>query len=464
MTDTIRSLTPVVWSQPLPQDTLRSFTPVVWAFSPGQGKIRQAPVHVLMPVPGKGLIRQVAAHVLMPNRKLPNAGGAQAILNLVNSEAKQVFTTSQISIGAPAASTAVPNTNTVIEVSALAGSGYSGEVNLYYSRINVANVFASTQFLLPAITSATTKSALIPAINTAYGTYLVPTDIVDGPVPAGTTSITLTIAAGSYVYIPGTQVTLMNTKALTSAITTTALNGFQNVRNNIVDPSLSGSVINVTALGGFANYAGVGPVVSRTVMLMHFDGTTPAAVATDTQGHPFTVHGVAGTHQTDTVKFGNGSYWGNASGAYFSTPDAPNLHLTNDLTIEFWLWFSVASGAVVSKGNAKVHYNTTSHQMEVIGDSGAVILAGTVPNATPWFAVAVVKKGNTWTMYSNGTAVATATSSDTFGVNTSQLVIGNDAATSFASEIVGYVDELRISGIARYTANYTPATTAFTPD
>jgi hypothetical protein len=75
----------------------------------------------------------------------------------------------------------------------------------------------------------------------------------------------------------------------------------------------------------------------------------------------------------------------------------------------------------------------------------------------------VVRNSNTWTLYVNGVSEATATFSGSLdGTATPRIGIGRANATGTSA--AGYIDELRISKTARYTANFTPSTTAFQHD
>lgn len=466
MTAILRNLTPVVWSQARLYDVLRNLTPVVWTQPPGSGAIRSAQGSVLMMTPPGSMVRQVTGSVLQPARKLPTLAASAAILALVNSEAKSPFTSSQISIGEPAASNAVAFANTTVVVTALPGSGYLGTCNLYYSRIPVSSVFVTTtQWLLGSITTATTLSALLPQINTLYGTYLDVTDIVDQPVPVGTTKLTITIAATSYVYQPGTQVQLENTVALTTAIATTALNGFQDARGNLVDPSLA-SVLTVTALGGFANAQGVGPsVFNNTVALFHFDGANGSQVIKEESGQVVTVNGSAAL-STAQSKFGGSSLLTNAANAYVSIADSPSLQFTTDMTIEYWQYL-LADGSdqvSVSKGEAfiEIYFSALQARADIASVSNLFNgLTGLALNQ--WQHIALVRKGstNTYYIFINGALIASVVSALPWGtVAGSPFCIGGHSGGTFT----GMIDELRISKIARYTASFTPQTAPFLPD
>jgi len=77
-----------------------------------------------------------------------------------------------------------------------------------------------------------------------------------------------------------------------------------------------------------------------------------------------------------------------------------------------------------------------------------------------WIHFALVRSGTTTVLYINGTALITLTS-DSTNYNTPFIGLGAIYdATSYP--LGGYIDDLRISkGFARYTANFTAPTAAF---
>ena len=86
-------------------------------------------------------------------------------------------------------------------------------------------------------------------------------------------------------------------------------------------------------------------------------------------------------------------------------------------------------------------------------------------NNYDWNHVAVVRNGTSWVIYINGVSRASRTGSDTLVDWSYPLRIGtlwNSSAP--AREWKGYLNEIRISNVARYTAAFTPPTEQFTSD
>jgi hypothetical protein len=84
--------------------------------------------------------------------------------------------------------------------------------------------------------------------------------------------------------------------------------------------------------------------------------------------------------------------------------------------------------------------------------------SGDFPVANTWYHFAIVRNGTTTTLYKNGTSYLSLT--DTANYTTPYIVIGNAYQTS-RNGVIGYMDDFRVtSGLARYTANFTPPTAA----
>jgi hypothetical protein len=436
---TNRAVQAVLITKDQPAITSRSAQAIVITQDPAVAQIRNVRGYALTTPSHAGQVRNVRGYVLSSALKMPSGQvGVNAMLWLLNQNVKgAAFTTAQIGIGTPSTySDPTGRTNSQVTVSAKSGSGYAGSMQAYYSRRSITTAFSNTNWLLGTISSATTIRGLISQINSAYGTSFDPTDVVDGPVAAGTTSLVLAADPGSYVYLPGTQI-LLPTLALASATPNTALTGFDNA-------------------------AGVGPRLV-TASLLHFDGANGGTTFTDAQGRVWTANNGA-TLSTASPKFGTASFLNNGtSGRYISTPDSADLKLTADFTVEFFLNPTNASpsqilttkgtgGRLILSGGAIFAYDDTGGN----GMSGGSVPAGTYVH------VALSKQGGTTRLFVGGSVVATSTAYGTFGNNSSNLFIGTYSDGSYP--MYAYLDEYRISKFARYTANFTPPTAPFSLD
>ena len=78
-----------------------------------------------------------------------------------------------------------------------------------------------------------------------------------------------------------------------------------------------------------------------------------------------------------------------------------------------------------------------------------------------WCHVALVRYNGVWTLYQNGVPLAQYTGG-TFGNNTYPFNVGNWGGANAAWQ--GYIDEVRVSNIARYTGAFAVPTAPFTLD
>ena len=108
------------------------------------------------------------------------------------------------------------------------------------------------------------------------------------------------------------------------------------------------------------------------------------------------------------------------------------------------------TGVLFIQGGTLLYYNSDT--------TGAIIQVSEsyVPLNT-WTHVAITHNSGTVTLWINGSSVATA-SGQTF--SSSSLALGGD--TDFRS--IGYMSQIRISNIVRYTSTFTPSTTPFLSD
>ena len=82
---------------------------------------------------------------------------------------------------------------------------------------------------------------------------------------------------------------------------------------------------------------------------------------------------------------------------------------------------------------------------------------------TEWHHLAIVMPGDgTQKLYFDGTQQASASVGDTWHTSSDTVKIGMSGLSG--QDMNGYMDEIRISDVARYSANFTPSTTAFTSD
>lgn len=172
---------------------------------------------------------------------------------------------------------------------------------------------------------------------------------------------------------------------------------------------------------------------------------------------------------SSSSKFGGASLSCSTGGV--STPDDADFTLgTSDFTVEFWFNRNGNNGVrgLFGQGNSSlssvsIAAGFTAGNTIAIYALGGLLFAttGTVTDSN-WHHFALVRNGSSFKVYIDGTADATThTSSSSLTNLSSSWWIG--AAGDFSgNKFAGYIDEFRLSvGVARYTANFTPASSAF---
>ncbi len=235
---------------------------------------------------------------------------------------------------------------------------------------------------------------------------------------------------------------------------------------------------NGTEWSSVGGSAGCDSSFSSVVLLLHGDGTDASTTITDSSGsgHTITVNADA---QLDTAqkKFGTASILFDGVGDHITTPDSGNWDFgTGDLTIELWVRFNDTTNRqdILGRWNGSATWvgtgimKNTDHTFnaffrETQTESPPVILLTSTTTASTgtWYHIATTRSGNTWRLFVNGTEEASATSSISVYDASEGFEIGNHP-TNTSLDFDGWIDDLRITkGVARYTGNFTPPTTAF---
>jgi hypothetical protein len=177
---------------------------------------------------------------------------------------------------------------------------------------------------------------------------------------------------------------------------------------------------------------------------------------------------IGGSLSSTQAKFGATSLR-MPGGVWTTTNPGPMNSLgTGDFTIEFWVWFDgLGNQRVLTQGGTGVgeflfiFYGNGAFDW---AESGTARCSGTsgATTAGAWYHMAVVRSGLTTAVYVNGTQNGTTyTPGSNYNFNsTAAIYIGGNPNTP-SQTFAGYIDELRISRYARYTANFTPSASAF---
>ena len=179
------------------------------------------------------------------------------------------------------------------------------------------------------------------------------------------------------------------------------------------------------------------------------------------------------TDQSSTIAF-------DGTGDYLTVPDGADWDFgTDPFTMECWFNITDFDGGSGTETATFISSGDSSYgdwffavwsaagipTLGFFGPAGWKTGSSAI-NANTWYHAAITRSGNTWNLWLNGTAEAgTFPVTDSGSMTTStELSIGRRYSSSAWKYLDGYLDEIRISNIARYTADFTPDTTAFTSD
>jgi hypothetical protein len=216
---------------------------------------------------------------------------------------------------------------------------------------------------------------------------------------------------------------------------------------------------------------------SNVVLLVQSETTNGSTVFEDTGIHPNCPHTVTpqdnAQHSTAQAKFGSSSMHFDGTGDYLSVADpSDDFHFgTNDFTIDFWA-YNLANGSGggtpnivqlggtnfgatighLNSGLMKVYLSSNGTSWNMI--SG--LSMGALPGAA-WVHYALVRSGDIFYTFRNGTPVATYTIAGSLYQPSADLTVMRYYHTTYgASYYSGYIEELRISKVARWTSAFTP--------
>jgi hypothetical protein len=218
--------------------------------------------------------------------------------------------------------------------------------------------------------------------------------------------------------------------------------------------------------------------ITNTSLLLNF---TNAGIYDATSKNDLETVGNAQISTAISAKWGSGSMAFDGTGDYLSMPNNDLVRLGGgDFTIEFWanttsfgaqtytpicgIWdTNVPTASIASYYVSLNAYNTTYKLgFSYFVSSATDVAFGTATNSTgSWDHYAVVRSGNLLYGFKNGTLLNSGGTAITG-------TIANAASTDFriggiknGNVYNGYIQDLRITKYARYTANFTAPTAAF---
>ena len=210
------------------------------------------------------------------------------------------------------------------------------------------------------------------------------------------------------------------------------------------------------------------PFANNVVLFLKGEGTNGSTNIVDSSPNPKTIT-VNGNAQISTAqsKYGGSSlYFDGASWLEIAHDSSLNF-FSGDFTIEAFVRVSNNNQiSLVQKRSTA--FNTgdwilwqdkfDSHSIDSSGNGLLITLPLT---ANTFVHTVLQKRGNLYSRYVEGTLVASATYTQTVQNNSEPITIGRDRAGGGRFYLTGYIDSLRLTNVARYTANFNPETDTF---
>jgi len=187
---------------------------------------------------------------------------------------------------------------------------------------------------------------------------------------------------------------------------------------------------------------------------------------------------------TSVKKYGTGSMAFDGTNDYILIDATQDLEFgSGDFTIEFWYYptstgrQALYHGSFGTDWSIGIDYSSTSTNQKIgiwassngsswnliSADGGGNGIGITTVTQNAWNHIAYVRNGTTWMLFVNGNRDLNLTGISGSIVNraTSRKVIGVWWSADVIGDTTGFIDDLRITkGFARYTANFTPPTSA----
>jgi YD repeat-containing protein len=244
----------------------------------------------------------------------------------------------------------------------------------------------------------------------------------------------------------------------------------------LIDPlgRIQQATVGVSANAGSGS---ADPFAGSVSLLLHMDGPSGGNAFIDSSGKGKSPSAVASPVVTDEANAKGGSAAGNFTGGYlWYAPSADFDMGAGDFTVEGWFKFN--SGSVGSRAILFGHANSSGGDssfavskstgevltMSLVTSAGYFGFTGTVkvlPNV--WYHLALVRSGNTLTLYRDGAVDLTGSVTGAVPARTSKFGVGvvgeytSAYGGSYGARMMGWIDDFRITkGVARYTNPFTP--------
>ena len=353
---------------------------------------------------------------------------------------------------------------------------------------NITNAKLGTDISATKITADTLADARIPDLNASKITS---GTLADARISASAVTQHVTATDLSGVNADITALALREATNESSA----AFNLPNKFIETFTDDTNLGTQTSVDRTSGYMSsvIAGTG-IDANTVVMLHFE-TAPASAIVDSSDNSsdisFTKMGSASTDATQ-AKFGTYSYHNEQSSSDYLKSNALNTGLTRafpttgDFTVDFWAYqttfetsnrpFSIGNGTNTTSGaQPMMTWSNNSGSPSTINNHSGLgsfnpPVAGSVNILeNVWQHYVVQRTGTKLHNYVNGKIYWNTTNQTFFSganlmSNGYDLWLGSRSNYGSTEHWRGYIDEFRISNIARYASSASNDTTVFTPE
>jgi hypothetical protein len=310
------------------------------------------------------------------------------------------------------------------------------------------------------------------SISNAYissdGTYQAGYNLTGTTVPNAWNFIEFTRASGTLrLFVNGVQQSSVS--ANVTIFNSTATVAIGNTSANAVNP-YTGYISDVRVLKGTGAATSTVPTapltaISNTQLLTNF---TNAGIYDATSKNDLETVGNAQI-STAQSKFGGSSMLFDGTGDWLRAPSGPITSLEGDFTAEGWVYLSSTAAAwpVFTVGDSngstgiELYRATSNGKWRVLSNNTAQIDSTTSTSTGSWVHLAVTRYSGVVRLFING--INEGSTWSTTGTFSGAVYVGAEFyGGSVTVAANGYIQDLRITkGIARYTSNFTPPTTAF---
>jgi len=370
--------------------------------------------------------------------------GSSVLVSVTGSQLTSSIGEEDINVGVPVTGSQLSITNKTSTQDTLTAFGESPFATLSPSTFNIPSVQIET----------TTGAGQLPSflLQTSVGDEVVTADanvpVTGSELTLSTNDVTFEITAD--IDVTGSQVNI--------SLGTYSVSADGNVSVIVTEHDIVTSIGSVTTTAN-ADVSVSGVQLTGSVGDLSFSGNAIVEL-TNFSGPKFSAEGNAAL-STDQAKFGVSSL--ELDGTDDSVDSTTNLDLSStDFTVDLWIRPDNVTGY---KGIWQSGTSTTM-QSYLLGNAvywsvnpSTIITTAVTVNANEWTMLSYERQGNTHRIYKNGTLEDTATTGNK--QDNGPFTIGKNGFGDFD----GYIDEVRVSDIARYEgSSFTEPTSEFSVD